>query len=61
MYKAEFMYAHLQKNSYDFSENLNARFVEMCIKFDRLDLIVKIFTNYEYRLGAWTTPNTFER
>jgi hypothetical protein len=50
-----------QKRSYDFSENDSYFFISLCLKFDRLDLLIQEFTVFEKRIGAWTTAGDFEK
>lgn len=51
----------LQTKGNDFSEDINGHYVDMCIKYDRLDIIIKEFTVLKNRLGAWTSGGSFER
>jgi hypothetical protein len=60
-YVAMKLHELLQTKGADFSEDINGHYVKMCIKYDRLDIIVKDFTIFKNRLAAWTSDATFER
>ncbi len=50
-----------QKKGQDFSEEVNSHFVKACIRGGQPIAAATEFAKYGNRIGAWTTPASFER
>ena len=50
-----------QRKGQDFSEEVNSHFVNACIRGGQPIVAATEFAKYGSRIGAWTTPASFER
>ena len=50
-----------QRKGQDFSEEVNSHFVNACIRGGQPVVAATEFAKYGSRIGAWTTPASFER
>ena len=47
-----------QKKGFDFTEELNSAFIQLCLENDQLDPIKQRFLIKKNRISSWTTPSS---